>query len=79
MRDQSDEHRRHDSEPGGDVAANVVEGHGVAEEVVFEVDGGELHSGVDGGADGAAEGIPYFVVEPFEEFFGAVFVEVLRE
>mmetsp|Transcript_1845 Transcript_1845/g.3526 ORF Transcript_1845/g.3526 Transcript_1845/m.3526 type:complete len:259 (-) Transcript_1845:274-1050(-) len=75
--DESHQDGGADSEPGRDVAANVVEGHGIAKDEVFEEDGGELHAGVNGGADGAAEGVPYFVVEPVEEFFGAVLVEVL--
>mmetsp|Transcript_24035 Transcript_24035/g.43538 ORF Transcript_24035/g.43538 Transcript_24035/m.43538 type:complete len:232 (+) Transcript_24035:1182-1877(+) len=66
-----------DSEPCGNVTAYIVEGHGISEDVSFEEDGGELHSGEDGGADGTAEGVPYLVIEPGEELFGSVFVEVL--
>lgn len=42
-----------------------------------EPDGGYLHAWVDGGAYGAAEGIPYLVVEPVGECVPAVVVEVL--
>jgi len=35
-----------------------------------------LHTGINGGSDGTAEGVPYHVVEPLEELFGAVCIEV---
>jgi hypothetical protein len=36
-----------------------------------------LHPRENGRADGTAEGIPYLVVEPGEELFVSIFVEVL--
>ena len=44
--------------------------------MVFEEYSGDLHSGVDGGSDWSAEGVPWLVVEPGAEFLPAVFVEV---
>mmetsp|Transcript_32639 Transcript_32639/g.68936 ORF Transcript_32639/g.68936 Transcript_32639/m.68936 type:complete len:213 (-) Transcript_32639:175-813(-) len=77
VRDASHQERGNDAEPRGDVTADVVEGHVVAKDVTFEEDGGELHARVDSGADGTTEGVPYHVIEPGEEFFGAMFIEVL--
>lgn len=65
-----------DTEPGGNPDANVVQRHAVGDDG-FEDNGGYLHAGVDGGAHGTAEGVPYQVVKPFGEFTPAMFVEVL--
>ena len=74
----ADEDGGQGAEPGGHVAAHVVEGHAVAGEVVLDVDGRELHARIYGGADGPAEGVPALVVEPFPEPIGSVEVEIFR-
>ena len=73
----ADEEGGEGTKPGGHVTADVIEGHAIAGEVVLDVDGRELHSGVDGGSDGPAERIPRLVIEPLEKLLGAVQVEIL--
>ena len=65
------------TEPGGDEAANVVQRHAIAQHLLDE-DAAHLHAGVDGRADGPAEGIPDLVIEPRLEGVPPVLVQVLR-
>ena len=53
-------HRRTHPEPSGNVAADVVEGHGCTNVLESVVDGHrcDLHARVDGGADGPPQWVP---------------------
>ena len=62
----------------GDRRANpLLEAEPNGQPVLLQPNGSHLHPGVDGRADGTAEGIPYLVVEPFNEFIPSIVVEVL--
>mmetsp|Transcript_70440 Transcript_70440/g.187596 ORF Transcript_70440/g.187596 Transcript_70440/m.187596 type:complete len:203 (+) Transcript_70440:279-887(+) len=76
-RQRKDRHCRCDPEPGGDEAANVVDGH-IGEYIVLQSDGGDLHTGVDCGTNGTTQRIPDKVVEPGAEGLPSVLVQVLR-
>ena len=65
------------TEPGGDEAANIIQRHAITQHLLDE-DAAHLHAGVDGRADGPAEGIPDLVIEPRLEGVPPVLVQVLR-
>ena len=80
--EERDEERRDGAEPRGEEDADVVQAHPVriAERAQGAPDahGRDLHAGVDGRPDGAAERVPAHVVEPRAELRPAVVRQVLR-
>jgi hypothetical protein len=80
VRQHAQKGRGQDTKPGGNVATDVVQRHGVPQGLqrVVDKDTGQLHPGVNGSADRSAQRVPHFVVVPFEKLFHAMVTKVDR-